>query len=419
MTNGAAESSVTRVTHQSSETTLFSPSSFPNVSSISQLDDFLALNPEIQYIWLQFVDYTALVRLRMVPITEFKRQIRSQSRVGVTSGLFYLLQDDHMANGGSATGQFYMEADLSSLSLNAGLSPTPNSAAVMSFWKQQNGEYIEGCPRTTLSKIVEEAKRDFGMTFLLGFEIEVIFVVPVKDENTGEVTSFGPWHQNHAWSSLTYQTRAALPMLEEIVGTLAQIGIHLPQFHSEAAPGQWEFILPPYPPLQAVDILIRARQIISFVAEKHGLRATLYPRPYPWTCGSASHAHFSMSPLSHESAFVAGVLEHLPAILAFSMPTEPSYERMVPGIWAGGEWVSWGTQNREVPLRRVEDGHYELKCVDGLANMYFAMAALLGSGMLGVMEDMKLTLKDCPGNPSPPALNKLYLQSTHTVQQKT
>jgi glutamine synthetase len=380
---------------------------------MSQLDDFLSLYPDIKYIWLQFIDYLAIVRLRMVPIAEFKRQIRAQSRPGITSGLFYLLQNDHMANGGSATGQFYLEADLPSLSPNTGLSS--KSACVMNFWRQQNGEYIEGCPRTTLAKIVEEAKRDFGMTFLLGFEIEIIFVVPNQDEKTGEIISFDPWHTNHAWSSLTYQSRAALPMIEEIVEKLAEIGINLPQFHTEAAPGQWEFVLPPYSPLQAVDNLIRARQTISFVAEKYGLRATLYPRPYPWTCGSASHAHFSMSPLSHEQAFIAGILEHLPAILAFSMPTEPSYERLAPGIWSGGEYVAWGTQNREVPLRKIEDGHYELKCVDGLANMYFAMAALLGSGLLGVMENMKLTIKDCPGKSSGGPSHHLVLTTTDNV----
>ena len=365
---------------------------------MAQLDEFLAVHPDIKYIWLQFVDYTGIVRLKMVPIAEFKRQVRTQSRPGITTGVFYLLQDDHLATGGSATGQFYMEPDLSTLSINAGLAS--NSACVMNFWRQPNGEYIEGCPRTTLARIVDEAKRDFGMTFLLGFEIEVVFVKPVFDESTGEITTFDLWHKNHAWASLTYQSRAALPMVEEIVETLAEIGIPLPLFHAEAAPGQWEFVLPPYPPLQAVDVLIRARQTISVVAEKYGLRATLYPRPYPWTCGTASHAHFSVSPPSRESAFLAGVLEHLPAVLAFTMPMEPSYERLASGIWSGGEYVAWGSQNREMPLRKIEDGHYELKCCDGLANMYFGMAALLGSGLLGVMEDMKLTLKDCPGKSS-------------------
>lgn len=46
--------------------------------------------------------------------------------------------------------------------------------------------------------------------------------------------------------------------------------------------------------------------------------------------------------------------------------------------------VAWGTQNRETPLRRITPGHWELRSIDGLANIYFALSALLAAGLLGL-----------------------------------
>lgn len=196
---------------------------------------------------------------------------------------------------------------------------------------------------------------------------------------------------------MTSETRSVVPLLEEIYETLASIGIHLEQIHAESSPGQFEFILPPDSPLSAVDTLIKTRQTITNVVEKHGLRATLYPRPHPMTAGTASHAHISISPATNEESFLAGVLEHLPAVAAFTLSQDISYARVASGIWSGSEWVAWGTQNRETPLRKISPGHWEVKCLDGLANMYFAMAALLATGYLGVNGNKPLTLKDCPG----------------------
>ncbi len=46
--------------------------------------------------------------------------------------------------------------------------------------------------------------------------------------------------------------------------------------------------------------------------------------------------------------------------------------------------MAWGTQNRETPLRRIKSGRWEIRCLDGLANMYFALSAILAAGMLGL-----------------------------------
>lgn len=63
-------------------------------------------------------------------------------------------------------------------------------------------------------------------------------------------------------------------------------------------------------------------------------------------------------------------------------------------------WVTWGTQNRETPLRKIESSHWEMKCLDGLANPYLAMAAVLLAGVNGVMAKEKLIWSDCELDPA-------------------
>lgn len=63
-------------------------------------------------------------------------------------------------------------------------------------------------------------------------------------------------------------------------------------------------------------------------------------------------------------------------------------------------WVTWGTQNRETPLRKVEDSHWEIKCLDGIANPYLALAAVLLAGVRGVADVEKLVWVDCEIDPA-------------------
>lgn len=374
-----------------------------SLRNLTAFDQFIQENPHVKYIWLQFLDYTATLRNRMVTIAQFRKQLASGRNPGITAALTGLMQDDHMAPRASATGQFLLMPDLSTLCLNKGIDSP--SATVQNWWMQDTDEipnrlHMEGCPRMTLQKQVDALKQEFNITIINGFEIEICFMKPVLNSAKDDFAEFETLHTVHSWSNMTYQQLDMLPMIEEIVATLGEVDIHLPQFHAEAAPGQWEFPQPAFEPLKAVDNLYKARDIIRNIARKHGLKATLYPRPYNFAPGSASHAHFSVNGPGdtvekYADSFLAGVLEHLPAILAFTLPIEESYQRVMAGIWAGGEWVTWGYQNREAPLRKCGPGHWEMKTVDGMGNMYFSMAAVLAAGLYGLRQKLNLEHKDC------------------------
>ena len=69
---------------------------------------------------------------------------------------------------------------------------------------------------------------------------------------------------------------------------------------------------------------------------------------------------------------------------------------MADDSWTGGTWIAWGSQNREVPLRRSEELRWEIRCLDGCANMYLALAAVFAVGLKGVKEGKEMSMKDCP-----------------------
>jgi glutamine synthetase len=91
------------------------------------------------------------------------------------------------------------------------------------------------------------------------------------------------------------------------------------------------------------------------------------------------------------SGFVAGILEHLPAVMAFTTPSPNSYQRIAPGMWASA-YVSYGPDNREAAVRLASPvagaesatANIELKPVDVTANPYLALAAVLAAGMDGM-----------------------------------
>ncbi|KAF2200555.1 developmental protein-like protein fluG [Delitschia confertaspora ATCC 74209] len=360
-------------------------------------DDFMKENPNLKFVYVQWLDYMATLRARIVPIKEFERLVRTRGRIGISQGNTGTLQNDGITPVVNPVGQIYVEPDLRTLR-RSHKKDLLLSATVLCFWRDEAGYPVPECPRNNLETSINELQKNHSVHLLCGFEIEVTFLARTP---TSKEDPYTPLTHTHAWGTLSPEQWLQLPLLAEIVESLSEIGIEVQQFHAESGAGQYEFVLPPQPPLMAVDTLIQARQVIMQIAATHQLRATLHPQPYPGI-GTAAHAHISLSPPDKDKQFfIGGVLNHLPAICAFSMPEQVSYERVVDDHWTGGTWVAWGTQNRETPLRRVTNGRWEVRCLDGLANMYLAVGAILAAGLLGLKEgEQDFDKKDVQKNPS-------------------
>ncbi|KAF2702631.1 developmental protein-like protein fluG [Pleomassaria siparia CBS 279.74] len=373
------------------------PPKVAQVYEIQYFDDFMKQHSDIKFVYVQWLDYMATVRARIIPIKEFERMVREGDRIGISQGNTGTLQNDSITPAVNPVGQIYVEPDLRSLRRTHRKEPVP-SATVLCFWRNEAGRPIRECPRASLEALISDLQYKHGINLLCGFEIEITFLA--RNASNKE-QPYAPLTHNHAWGTLTPEQWLQLPLLTDIATGLQDIGIDVQQFHAESGPGQFEFVLGPQPPLTAVDTLIQARQVITQIASLHDLRATLHPQVFPGV-GTAAHAHISINPPDKDMEFfVAGVLWHLPAICAFAMPEASSYTRVTDNSWTGGTWLAWGTQNRETPLRRVKDGRWEVRSLDGFANMYFALGAIIASGLLGLKGQVsELMEKDCPYNPA-------------------
>ncbi|KAI1128315.1 glutamine synthetase [Nemania abortiva] len=351
-------------------------------------------------------DYTSTTRCRLVPIKQVYKALESGKplTISITKACFGLLQTDTLIPQVNGTGAYLMVPDWSTLKPG----PVDGHVSVFATFQELDGRAAVLCPRTLLRKTLAKAASQ-DLTFLIGFEVEFLLLERISDQTT-EGRFRTKRHDGHAWSRASaladWGREGSLgSAADEMLTCLADAGIEIEQFHPESAPGQFEVVLGTLPPLEACDALLHARQILESVAARHGFKMTLHPKPFAGVPGSATHAHMSVSsrnggdPDVYES-FYAGILEHFCALIAFTYANPTSYERMVDSCWAGGRWVTWGTQNKEAPLRKCEDSHWELKTLDGLANPYLAIAAVLAAGIEGVRTRTPLKWKDCIEDPA-------------------
>ena len=101
----------------------------------------------------------------------------------------------------------------------------------------------------------------------------------------------------------------------------------------------------------AADNQVLTRETIRNVAYRYGMYASLAPKPFLDQAGNGGHIHFSLwdragkHNLMYDSGgpynvsalgmhFIAGVLEHLPGLLAITCPTYNSYRRLQPHFWS-------------------------------------------------------------------------------------
>lgn len=198
--------------------------------------------------------------------------------------------------------------------------------------------------------------------------------------------------------------------LSELYNQLQQQSIPIELIHAESGPGQLEVVLKHSDDVVGlVDNVVLAKETISAVARKHGCKALFLPKYDMMKAGNGMHVHMSFkdattgeplfckgNSLSTKGAsFVEGILSHLPAILGLTLPTVNSFRRVGPGCWTGSQ-VGWALEDKEVGIRvcsnlaTKEWDHVECKLVDASCNLYLGLAALLYSGLDGLIQNLEL-----------------------------
>ena len=365
--------------------------------NVSLLEEFLKSHPEISFIRHEWLDYSGVLRVKILPkkralqIAMYQRPIIQGHPV-----IMSFLVDGSYVPGSLAAPVKSLSPDWTSLK-PANFGRQKNRYASVMCYVPETGASdtytdFSSCPRSILTRVLRDAKQEHGVEFLVGFELEFCLV------NIAEDGSAYPLESEPGNLSAAGLRSSRYPFIEECIDDLEAAGIEVQDWHSECAHGGYEIATGPLAPVQAIDALLLSHEIIRNNFNRHGCRVTFHPKPFLGRSGLGTHTHISMQPTSEEKQFLAGMLRRLPALCAFTMPSFESYARAGTHGEAGG-WVAWGSENRCAPIRKVAgEAHWEMRCVDATCNMYLAVAAMLGAGLLGIRHQEKLIWGDLPSS---------------------
>lgn len=256
------------------------------------------------------------------------------------------------------------------------------------------------CPRHFLIRMIEAAKSQ-GLEIQAAFENEFYLLQQFGDRIVPA-------------DSTVFASTQAMDIHREVIDDIAEAlifqGIPVEQYYPESGPGQQEISIRYTEALRAADWQIAYRETVRAIARRHNLKASFLPKIFPESAGSGCHIHLSLwwrgqNLLPDEQgvcglsdvarAFIAGIIEHLPALMAVTTPCVNSYRRIRPHFWSGA-FRCWGLDNREAAVRVPSatafgiPTHFELKTVDASANPYLALGAVIAAGLDGVRQNLEL-----------------------------
>ena len=266
------------------------------------------------------------------------------------------------------------------------------------------GEPFEGDPRHVLKGALDRAAE-------MGYEVnaapEPEFFLFEEDEDGRATTK-----TNDAGGYFDLAPKdLASDVRRDIIFGLEEMGFDIEASHHEVAQGQHEINFTYDDALSTADNVATFRSVVRAIAAEHDLHATFMPKPIARINGSGMHTHMSLFTEDGENAFhdeddefnlsdtaksyLAGILDHAPAITAIADPTVNSYKRLVPGYEAP-VYVAWSDRNRSALIRKPAArvpaaSRIELRSPDPSCNPYLAFAAMIHAGLDGIERDL-----DCP-----------------------
>jgi glutamine synthetase type III len=257
------------------------------------------------------------------------------------------------------------------------------------------GKLVEHAPRNVLKAQIAKAAGQ-GLQMKTGVECEFFLITPDGSTISDPAdTQAKPCYDQQA-------LMRRYDIITEICDCMLTLGWQPYQNDHEDANGQFEMNWLYDDALLTADRQAFFKYMVKAIAEKHGLRATFMPKPFPTLTGNGCHMHVSMwsgatnvfegpdgelTPLGLN--FIGGVIHSADALAAILNPTINSYKRInAPRTTSGSTWspssVTWTGNNRTHMIRVPEGDRFELRLADGATNPYLMPAAVLAAGLDGV-----------------------------------
>jgi glutamine synthetase len=286
------------------------------------------------------------------------------------------------------------------------------TAQLLMTMHELDGQPFFADPREVLRQVVSKFD-DLGLTICAAFELE-FYLIDQDNLNGRPQPPRSPISGKRPQAVQVY----SIDDLDEYADCLRDIldgahiqGIPADAIVKESAPAQFEVNLNHVnDPIAACDYAVLLKRLIKNTAYDHEMDTTFMAKPYPGQAGNGLHVHISLldkegrnifaaeNPLENDALrhAIGGVLEALPASMAFLCPNVNSYRRFGSQFYVPNA-PSWGLDNRTVALR-VPTGNpdalrIEQRVAGADANPYLLMASLLAGVHHGLSQRIE------PGEP--------------------
>ncbi|VXC27389.1 Glutamate--methylamine ligase [Arthrobacter sp. 9AX] len=375
-----------------------------NTGGISLADIARAHN--VRFLLATFVDMTGKPCAKLVPV-EAANELENGAMgfAGYAAGLM---------------GQKPQDPDLIAIPDPASFTPVPfikEGLAIVHCDPHVDGKPWPYAPRVVLKNTLARLAGQ-GMQAKVGAEVEY-FLVKKNDDGTLSTAD-----EKDDSPRPCYDARGVTRMydhLTSISDAMNSLGWGNYANDHEDAAGQFEQNFNYADALTTADRVVSLRYILNILAEQRGMTATFMPKPFTDRTGTGLHFHLSLwagsealfpaagtddggrglglSGLAY--SFIAGILDHAPALQAFLAPTVNSYKRTgATTSSSGATWsprkASFGGNDRTHMIRVPDNKRMELRSGDGSANPYLAIATAIAAGLDGVEKSLD------PGRPSGP-----------------
>ncbi len=362
-------------------------------------------NDDVRFVRFLYCDTGGIIRGKSVHIDKLTERVRGGIGLTVAMPAMNMLDQLQAVEGLGPVGEIRLVPDIDSY---ARLPYAPNSAAMMANMVALDRAPWAACPRGFLERMIERARKA-GVVIEAAFEPEWTLAMRKEDG------SCVPADQSLCFSTAGWET--SVSVIDEIAAALEAQGMPVEQFYPELGHGQQELSIRHATALRAADNHIRYRDTVRAVARQHGFVASLAPKPFADQAGNGCHIHLSAwDPTDARNlmavdgkpnllsefgrCWIAGVLHHLPGLVALTAASYNSYRRLQPHMWSSA-FTCWGLDNREAAVR-IASGlwdeakpslNMELKPSDNSYNPYLALGGLIAAGLDGVEKGLD------PGEP--------------------
>ena len=224
----------------------------------------------VRFIQLQFTDIIGSVKAVTIPIHQLAGSVEHGTWFdGSSIEGFVRIEESDM----------YLRPDLSTFAIFPWAHPGGEKVARMICdIYRPDGDPFEGCPRSTLKRVIERARKaEYEMN--AGPEAEFFLFQRRNGAPTTET------HDTGSYFDLTPVDQGE-DVRREIVLALEQMGFLVEAAHHEVAPGQHEIAFKYADALTTADNIATFKLVVRTIALQHGLHATFMPKPIFGIAGS-------------------------------------------------------------------------------------------------------------------------------------